>query len=98
MSMCQLKPSIMKSPESEYTMESYVIPADILTEAACIILQAGLSYQIMDANQERQEITFRIGYAKTNKFHQQALENLYDLITDYNELRYEGNMDNWRNA
>jgi hypothetical protein len=89
----------MKTVENGSNEESYVIPADIMTDVARIILQAGLSHQIIDANQERQEITLRIGYTKTSKFHQQALKNLYDLITDYNELRYEGSTDiDWQNT
>ena len=83
--------------EKGYEKESYAVPADIMPEIAQIILQANLPHEIIGVKENRRQIVIEIVYKRNFRFHSQAIDNISDVLRDYQELRSEeGDNIDWR--
>ena len=70
----------------DYTTETYVIPADVMVAIAQIILQADLPHEIIGVKESKGQIIFSISHQANLKFHQKAIQNITDIIEEYQTL------------
>ena len=77
--------------------ERYLIPSDVICEIAQIILQAALSHEIVGVKDDRRVIVLFVQYDEKSKIHNQAIENIAEILQSYHEICFDGdNRINWR--
>ena len=81
----------------DYISETYTIPTDVMVEIAQIILQADLPHEIIGVKENKAQVVFTISHQSNLKFHQQAIENIADILKDYHQLcNGESEARDWR--
>ena len=86
-----------KSKDQNYISEVYGIPADVMLEIAQIIVQADLPHEIQNVKANKGQIIMEINHQPDLKFHQKAVENIADILKEYQELCNEETENvNWR--
>lgn len=79
------------------TEENICIPLDIFMDIAKIILKESLSHEITKVIENRSTVYISIYLNKTTAKHQQLLENINNLLHEYNEYRFgEAENVDWR--
>jgi hypothetical protein len=77
--------------------ESLSIPADMLLDVLAIIVTEGLRHEITQVITNRSIVNLLVYIQPTEKRQHQALQNIKDLLQEYNDYRWEETNDtNWR--
>jgi hypothetical protein len=84
---------ISKSDEQE----TFLVPSDVMLEIAQIILKADLAHEIIGTKENKRQILISVRYQAYLKFHQDALKNINDILSAYQDLcNEESETVNWR--
>lgn len=77
--------------------ERCLVPSDVICEIAQIILQAGLSHEIVGVKDDRRVIILSIEYDEKSAFHNQAMDNIEEILHSYHEICFNGDKRiDWR--
>ena len=77
--------------------ERFLIPGDVIFEIAQIILQVGLSHEIVDVKEDRRLIVLCVEYDGKSTLHKQAIENITEILQTYHDIFFNGDKRmNWR--
>jgi hypothetical protein len=80
-----------------HVSETYTVPTDVMLEIAQIIMQADLPHEIIGVKENKRQILLEISHQADLKFHQQALENIAEMLREYQILCNEDTETvNWR--
>lgn len=83
--------------ESKSTYKMFSIPLDVLTDIIKVLLQAELKNEIIGANENKNFIDVKVEYQNGLGFHQKAIDNIENILDDYNHYRFEEEETDWRN-
>ena len=84
--------------ESKNTYKTFSIPLDVLTDIIKVLLQAELKNEITGANENKNFIDVKVEYQNGLGFHQKAIDNIENILDDYNHYRFEEEEEtDWRN-
>lgn len=83
--------------ENRNTYKTFSIPLDILTDIIKVLLQAELKNEITGANENKNFIDVKVEYQNGLGFHQKAIDNIENILDDYNHYRFEEEETDWRN-
>lgn len=83
--------------ESRNTYKTFSIPLDVLTDIIKVLLQAELKNEITGANENKNFIDVKVEYQNGLGFHQKAIDNIENILDDYNHYRFEEEETDWRN-
>ena len=83
--------------ESKNTYKTFSIPLDVLTDIIKVLLQAELKNEITGANENKNFIDVKVEYQNGLGFHQKAIDNIENILDDYNHYRFEEEETDWRN-
>ncbi len=83
--------------ESRNTYKTFSIPLDVLTDIVKVLLQAELTNEITGANENKNFIDVKVEYQNGLGFHQKAIDNIENILDDYNHYRFEEEETDWRN-
>ena len=78
--------------------ESLKIPSDILLDVLRVVAKESLSHEVTQVIESR-GLVFLSLYLNNNNTpkHQRALQNIQNILEEYNEYRYSENQEsNWR--
>ena len=77
--------------------ERYIIPSELMFEIAQVILQVDFVYEIIGVKENRRAIVLCIEYDAKSKLHQQAIDNIEEILQAYHEICYDKDERvNWR--
>lgn len=71
--------------QADYEKYSLVVPMDVMIDIAQIILKYGIDHCIENVKLNRNAIVMEVSLPKGRT---KALYNMYEIIDDYNTLRY----------
>jgi hypothetical protein len=81
---------------SELTEETLKIPLDILLDVLTIIVDEKLKYEVIEVSQNRSLVILVVFYKKSSIRDQKIIDNLENLILDYEHIRHSENEEfNW---
>ena len=85
--------------ENKNTYKTFSIPLDVLTDIIKVLLQAELKNEITGANENKNFIDVKVEYQNGLGFHQKAIDNIENILDDYNHYRFEEEEEetDWRN-
>ena len=83
--------------ESKNTYKTFSIPLDVLTDIIKVLLQSELKNEITGANENKNFIDVKVEYQNGLGFHQKAIDNIENILDDYNHYRFEEEETDWRN-
>ena len=83
--------------ESSNTYKTFSIPLDVLTDIVKVLIQAELKNEITGANENKSFIDVKVEYQNGLGFHQKAIDNIENILDDYNHYRFEEEETDWRN-
>lgn len=76
---------------------SLSVPADMLLDILAIFLRESISYEIAQVNTNQSIVGMLVYIQPEDKRQRQALQNIRDLLQEYNDYRWEeANDSNWR--
>lgn len=77
--------------------EALSVPADILLDILAIILAESLIHEITQVNTNRSTVSLLVYIQPEDNRQRQALQNIRDLLQEYNDYRWEeANDSSWR--
>jgi hypothetical protein len=70
------------------------VPMDVLLDVTCVMLRAGLKNEITGIKEKKSILEIALYYTEGEKFHQKAMENIGQILEDYNHLRFSEEEEN----
>lgn len=64
------------------------IPADLIVSAFAILLQSNIPYQVQSADMDNGTLQVAVGPDASLRLHIAAMENLKELLADYQHFRF----------
>ena len=77
--------------------KTLTVPLDILIHVVRIIKETELKNEITGVNENKSFIELKIEYQNGLGLHQRAIENIENILDDYNHFRFEEQETDWRN-
>jgi hypothetical protein len=88
-----------QNKNKNHISETYTVPTDVMLEIAQIIVQADLPHEIIGVKENKRQVVLEISYQADLKFHQQAIDNITDILREYKKLCNEDTENiNWRES
>jgi len=83
--------------QKENTEESIKIPADMMIDIFAILVDENLKHEIIEVLVNRKTVIVAVSYKKDLIKHQKIMQNIQDLLADYEHFRWsENEQTNWR--
>ncbi|MEO8760396.1 MAG: hypothetical protein ABI388_04570 [Bacteroidia bacterium] len=88
-----------QNKNKNHISETYTVPTDVMLEIAQIIVQADLPHEIIGVKENKRQVVLEISYQADLRFHQQAIDNITDILREYQVLCNEDTENiNWRES
>ncbi|CAN5645710.1 hypothetical protein BH11BAC2_BH11BAC2_11230 [soil metagenome] len=83
--------------EDKNRFKTLTVPLDVLIDVLKIITEMELKNEITAINENKSFIEIKVEYQNGLGFHQRAIENIENILDDYNHFRFEEQETDWRN-
>jgi uncharacterized membrane protein len=83
--------------EDKNRFKTITVPLDVLIDVLKIIMEMELKNEITAINENKSFIEIKVEYQNGLGFHQRAIENIENILDDYNHFRFEEQETDWRN-
>ena len=84
--------------EDKNRFKTLTVPLDVLIDVLKIITEMELKNEITAINENKSFIEIKVEYQNGLGFHQRAIENIENILDDYNHYRFEELETDWRNS
>lgn len=75
----------MKAPIEKQNIK---IPIELFLDVCKMIRTGNLNNKITGSNESTGEVILELSFSKGNKIQSAALQNIYDVVNEWNEQRY----------
>jgi hypothetical protein len=75
----------MKTPTEKQNIK---IPIELFLDVCKMIRTGNLNNKIMGSNEATGDVLLELSFSKGNKIQNVALQNIYDVVNEWNEQRY----------
>lgn len=73
------------------TDESLKVPVDILLDVLSVVVRESIRHEVTQVIESRSMVVLSLYLNKETQRHQRALQNIQNIIEEYNEYRYSEN-------